>query len=41
MLVSLRLDKAAIALFRSTGPAWQVRINDIVVRSAKRLVKQV
>jgi uncharacterized protein (DUF4415 family) len=36
-LVSLRLDKQALAAFRSTGPGWQVRINDSVVRSAKRL----
>jgi uncharacterized protein (DUF4415 family) len=36
-LVSLRLDKRALAAFRSTGPGWQVRINETVVRSAKRL----
>lgn len=36
-LVSLRLDKQALAAFRSTGKGWQVRINDTVVRSAKRL----
>ena len=36
-LVSLRLDKRALAAFRSTGKGWQVRINDTVVRSAKRL----
>jgi uncharacterized protein (DUF4415 family) len=36
-LVSLRLDKKALAAFRSTGKGWQVRINDTVVRSAKRL----
>lgn len=36
-LVSLRLDKQALAVFRSTGKGWQVRINDTVVRSAKRL----
>ena len=36
-LVSLRLDKQALAAFRATGPGWQVRINDTVVRSAKRL----
>ncbi len=36
-LVSLRLDKKALAAFRATGPGWQVRINDTVVRSARRL----
>ena len=36
-LVSLRLDKKALAAFRSTGKGWQVRINDTVVRGAKRL----
>jgi len=38
-LVSLRLDKEALAAFRATGPGWQVRINDVVARSAKRLGK--
>jgi uncharacterized protein (DUF4415 family) len=37
VLVSLRLDKKALAVFRSTGPGWQVRINDTVVRRAKRM----
>jgi hypothetical protein len=36
-LVSLRLDKKALAAFRSTGPGWQVRINETLMRSAKRL----
>jgi uncharacterized protein (DUF4415 family) len=36
-LISLRLDKQALAAFRSTGPGWQVRINSAVVRSAKRI----
>jgi uncharacterized protein (DUF4415 family) len=36
-LVSLRLDKKALAAFRATGPGWQARINDTVVRSARRL----
>ena len=36
-LVSLRLDKKALAAFRSTGKGWQVRINEAVVRSARRL----
>jgi hypothetical protein len=36
-LVSLRLDKDALAIFRATGPGWQGRINDTLKRSAKRL----
>ncbi len=36
-LVSLRLDKKALAAFKATGPGWQARINDTVVRSARRL----
>ena len=38
-LVSLRIDKQALAAFRATGPGWQVRINDVLKRSAKRLSK--
>jgi uncharacterized protein (DUF4415 family) len=37
-LVSLRLDKEALAIFKATGPGWQGRINDTLKRSAKRLV---
>jgi uncharacterized protein (DUF4415 family) len=36
-LVALRLDREALAAFRATGAGWQSRINDIVVRSARRL----
>jgi uncharacterized protein (DUF4415 family) len=36
-LVSLRLDKETLAIFRSTGPGWQGRINETLKRSAKRL----
>ena len=38
-LVSLRLDKQALAAYRATGPGWQVRINAAVMRAAKRLAK--
>jgi uncharacterized protein (DUF4415 family) len=38
-LVSLRIDKQALAAFRATGPGWQVRINETLKRSAKRLPK--
>ena len=37
-LVSLRLDRQALAAFKATGPGWQVRINETLMRSAKRLV---
>ncbi len=36
-LVSLRLDKKALAAFKASGPGWQVRINETIMRSAKRL----
>jgi uncharacterized protein (DUF4415 family) len=36
-LVSLRIDKDALAIFKATGPGWQGRINDTLKRSAKRL----
>jgi uncharacterized protein (DUF4415 family) len=36
-LVSLRLDKEALAIFKATGPGWQGRINETLKRSAKRL----
>jgi uncharacterized protein (DUF4415 family) len=36
-LISLRLDKDVLAVFRATGPGWQSRINDTLKRSAKRL----
>ena len=39
VLVSLRLDKDTVAAFRATGPGWQVRINETLMRSAKRLGK--
>jgi uncharacterized protein (DUF4415 family) len=36
-LISLRLDKKALAAYRATGPNWQVRINDAVVKGVKAL----
>ena len=36
-LISLRLDREAIATFRATGANWQSRLNEAVVKSAKRL----
>ncbi|MEH3117131.1 MAG: BrnA antitoxin family protein [Methylorubrum populi] len=35
--VTLRLDPDALAAFRETGPGWQGRINEAVVRSARKL----
>ena len=39
VLVSLRLDKDTVTAFRATGPGWQVRMNEALMRSAKRLGK--
>lgn len=39
-LVSLRLDKDALAIFKATGPGWQGRINETLKRSAKRLASK-
>jgi|GEM_PF-1095823 len=36
-LISLRLDRDAIAAYRATGRNWQSRLNEAVVRSTKRL----
>ena len=35
--VSLRLDADVLARFRSTGPGWQSRINEIQKKAAGRL----
>lgn len=34
--VGLRLDHAVVEYFRSTGPGWQSRINDILAAHVKR-----
>ncbi len=34
--VGLRLDHEVVEHFRSTGPGWQSRINDILVEHVKR-----
>ena len=36
-LISLRLDRNAIAAYRATGRNWQSRLNEAVVKSAKRI----
>ena len=35
--VTLKLDPEALAAFRATGPGWQGRINDAIVRGAADL----
>lgn len=35
-LISLRLDRDAVAAYRATGRNWQSRLNEAVVKSAKR-----
>ncbi len=35
-LISLRLDRDAIAAYRATGRNWQSRLNEAVVKSTKR-----
>ncbi|MBV9548932.1 MAG: BrnA antitoxin family protein [Alphaproteobacteria bacterium] len=37
--ISLRLDPDAVAAFQATGKGWQVRINEILVRAARKLPK--
>ena len=34
-LISLRLDREALKVFRSTGAGWQTRINDVLKEWAK------
>ncbi len=34
--VTLRLDQAVIDHFRSSGPGWQSRINDVLRKEAER-----
>lgn len=35
--VSIRLDRDALAKFKASGPGWQTRINDLVVKAAAKL----
>lgn len=35
--VSIRLDRDALAKFKASGPGWQTRINDLVVKAAANL----
>ena len=32
--VTIRLDSEAVDYFKSTGPGWQTRINDLLVKEA-------
>ena len=34
---TIRLDREVLDAFRATGPGWQSRINDTLVRAARRL----
>ena len=34
--VTIRLDPAAVAAWRASGPGWQARLNDVVVREAPK-----
>lgn len=34
--VTLRLDADVVETFKAEGPGWQKRINDVLVRAAKR-----
>ncbi len=38
--VTLRLDPVALEAWRATGPGWQARLNEIVVREAPRRGKK-
>ena len=35
--VTIRLDAEALDYLRSTGPGWQTRVNDLLVKEARRL----
>jgi uncharacterized protein (DUF4415 family) len=35
--VSIRLDRDALAKFKASGPGWQTRVNDLVVKAAAKL----
>lgn len=36
-LVTLRLDRAALAAFRASGPGWQRRIDEAVKKAAAKI----
>ncbi|KQT60934.1 hypothetical protein ASG52_16955 [Methylobacterium sp. Leaf456] len=38
--VTLRIDPEALAAFKATGPGWQTRINEALVRDAARLRRE-
>ncbi|HXY58808.1 MAG TPA: BrnA antitoxin family protein [Methylocystis sp.] len=35
--VTLRLDRAALAAFRATGPGWQSRVDEAVQKAAREI----
>lgn len=34
--LTLRLDRDVVARFKSTGPGWQTRLNELLIRAAQR-----
>ena len=34
--LTVRLDRNVVLRFRATGPGWQTRLNDLLVRAAQR-----
>lgn len=38
-LVTLRLDRAALAAFRATGPGWQRRVDEAVKKAASKIAR--
>ena len=38
--VTIRLDSEAVDYFKSTGPGWQTRINDLLVKEARKQIKK-
>jgi uncharacterized protein (DUF4415 family) len=34
--LTVRLDRNLVSRFRATGPGWQTRLNDLLVRAAQR-----
>jgi uncharacterized protein (DUF4415 family) len=37
--VTMRVDAEALDYFKSTGSGWQTRVNDLLVKEARRLKK--
>lgn len=37
---NLRLDRDVLEAYKSTGPGWQTRMNDVLKKSAPRVAKK-